>query len=159
MSSRSPDSSDGAVRPFSVSAADLDLRSTLVEVSGEFDMSVADQVDRPLAEAMGRSEQVLVGLRDCEFIDSTAIAKLVFARKEFEERGGRLVLCQPVDQVRHVLSVSGLMDPDFVFDSVGEALTSRAQTPAGALETPNCVPVARRPPVGAQNNFNVAVVT
>lgn len=123
MATRSPDSFDSAIQPFSVSAQALDSGALLIEISGEFDLAVAERFDEAIEGVAPESKLVLVSLRECEFIDSTAIARLIFAHREFEREGVRLILCEPVDQVRHVLSITGLLTHDFVCDSVEEALS------------------------------------
>jgi anti-anti-sigma factor len=66
----------------------------------------------------------LIGLENCEFIDSTGIAAIVHAHNEFAERGGRLAVYAPADQVLRVLSVTGLTSNGMVFDSAEEALSA-----------------------------------
>lgn len=96
-----------------------------IAISGELDLAVADQLRAVLEDAGARDgAQVLVDLGECEFIDSTGIAQLVHARKALEAKGGRLLLCESVDQVREVLRVSGLLEPSFVVDSLDEARSS-----------------------------------
>lgn len=114
------------MKPFAVNVRELGPRRLVIEISGELDMAVADQVKAGLRAAMAESDEILVVLSDCEFIDSTGIATLVLARNSFAETGGRLVLCEPIDQVRRVLTLSGLAEDGVVFDDLDAALSHPA---------------------------------
>ncbi len=110
------------MRPFSIRERPLGPRRLAIEISGEIDLAVADEVRAGLRAAMAASEEIVVVLTDCEFIDSTGIATLLLAHNAFAERDGRLVLCEPTEQVRRVLEISGLTGDAFVFDSLEAAL-------------------------------------
>lgn len=113
------------MKQFAVTSREAGSGVLEIAISGELDLAVADQLRAALEEASARDAAVvLVDLGECEFIDSTGIALLVHARKALEGRGGRLLLCEPVDQVREVLRVSGLLEPSFVVDSLDEARSS-----------------------------------
>lgn len=109
------------MKPFAVDTHRDESGLFKVTISGELDLAVADRLRAALDDAIGSQAQVVVVLADCEFIDSTGIALLLHTRQELLNSGGRLLLCEPVDQVQRVLSVSGLVDPEFVADSLNEA--------------------------------------
>jgi len=69
---------------------------------------------------------VLVGLRECQFVDSTGIALFLQARRQLEDKGGRLVLYGCSDQVLRIFTVAGLTDAGIVFDSREAALAELA---------------------------------
>lgn len=95
-----------------------------IQVEGELDLAVAQQLVDALTRAKSECRHLLIGLEDCEFIDSTGIAAIVHARNEFAERGGRVVLCGPKAQVLRVLSITGLTANGMVFESTEEALAA-----------------------------------
>jgi anti-sigma B factor antagonist len=95
-----------------------------IQVEGELDLAVADQLVDGLARAGAECRYVLVGLEGCGFIDSTGIAAIVHAHNELAERGGRLALYAPDHQVLRVLSVTGLTSNGLVFESAEEALSA-----------------------------------
>jgi anti-anti-sigma factor len=97
----------------------------LLEVHGELGLTDVDQLEAALDEAAAEQENVIVGLENCEFIDSMALAALVAAHRRFEAEAKRLVISGPTVQIRRALSVSGLDRTGFVFDSVEHALTKR----------------------------------
>ncbi|HVS99833.1 MAG TPA: STAS domain-containing protein [Solirubrobacterales bacterium] len=95
----------------------------VITVAGELDLAVADQleaaIDRVAADAV-----VLVDLEPCEFIDSTAIALFVAARRRRRADGRQLAILRPTDQVKRVLELTGLTDNGLVFESVGDAVAA-----------------------------------
>lgn len=109
------------MKPFAVSSREDDSGAREIAISGELDLAVADQLQAALDDATGDGAEVLILLGECEFIDSTGIALLVHARRQLANRNGRLLLCEPAGQVREVLSISGLLEPSFVVDSLDEA--------------------------------------
>ncbi|HEX3734425.1 MAG TPA: STAS domain-containing protein [Solirubrobacterales bacterium] len=109
------------VRPFKLTATVLGDGRAEIEVQGELDLAVADQ----LREAIERTdeEQVLIGLASCEFIDSTGIAVIVQAS---QADGRTLVVHSPSAQVLRVLDVTGLTGNGLVFAGREEALSACA---------------------------------
>jgi len=99
-----------------------DVHEILVE--GELDLAVAEQLREALDGVGPDCTQVLVGLENCEFIDSTGIAVVVQAHHRFAEEGRRVVLYAPTSQVLRVLSVTGLTANGLVFESAAEALSA-----------------------------------
>jgi anti-sigma B factor antagonist len=100
-----------------------------IRVQGELDLAVADQLVDGLARAITECRHVLIGLESCDFIDSTGIAAIVHAHNELAERGGRLALYAPGDQVLRVLSVTGLTSNGMVFETAEEALSAFGPPP------------------------------
>lgn len=111
------------MKPFALSRQVLGPGRLAIEISGELDMAVADQVKAQLRSAMAESDEIVVVLTGCEFIDSTGIATLLLARNAFAQSGGRLVLCGPTEQVHRVLEISGIANDEIVFDSLEAALS------------------------------------
>lgn len=93
-----------------------------IDIEGELDLAVADQ----LQEAIARAEhpQVLISLADCDFIDSTGIAVIVQAYRLLGDEGRRLAVCSPKDQVLRVLTITGLTGNGLVFQNPAEVLGS-----------------------------------
>lgn len=104
-----------------------EVREILVE--GELDLAVASQLQEAIERAGSDCPQILIGLQNCEFIDSTGIAVILQAHTRFAEAGGRVVAFAPSSQVLRILSVTGLTANGLVFASAEEAL---AAAPPGA---------------------------
>lgn len=93
-------------------------------VSGELDLAVADQLQEALDRAGEEYAQVLIGLENCEFIDSTGIAVIVAAYNRFDEEGRRIAVYGASSQVLRVLSITGLTANGLVFESAEQALSA-----------------------------------
>lgn len=112
------------LRTFKLIERDLRPGCREVQIEGELDLAVAEQLADALTRAQSECRHLLIGLEGCEFIDSTGIAAIVHAHNEFAERGGRVFVCGPTAQVLRVLSVTGLTSNGMVFESTEEALTA-----------------------------------
>jgi stage II sporulation protein AA (anti-sigma F factor antagonist) len=93
-----------------------------VEIEGELDLAVADQLDEMLERVAGEHELIVISLERCEFIDSTGIAVIVKAHTRLAADGRRVVVHGANNQVRRVLSVTGLTENGLVFASLDQAL-------------------------------------
>jgi anti-anti-sigma factor len=109
---------------FDVTVQDVGSSSyRLIDVHGEFGLTEVDELQALLDNAAAEGAGVVVGLGNCEFIDSLALAALLRAHNQFAADGRRLVVAGSTTQVRRVLEISGLDIPGLVFDSVEQALT------------------------------------
>jgi anti-anti-sigma factor len=95
-------------------------RVALVQVVGELDASVVEQLIAAIARVPRGQETIVVALDECEFIDSSGIAALLRARLELEATSRRLLLCAPRGQVRRVLEITGVSSPAFVVESLDD---------------------------------------
>jgi anti-anti-sigma factor len=113
---------------FRVSDSEVDADTREIRVEGELDLAVSGQLEDAIARCRGK--QTLIDLRGCEFIDSTGIAVIVRAHREWaKEGGGRIVVHSPSDPVLRVLAVTGLTGVGLVFES-REAALAGAGSPA-----------------------------
>ena len=92
--------------PLTLQLAYLDGTSVLV-ASGEIDIATAPVLQESLAALDGR---VAVDLAGVVFLDSTGISVLVREQKRISAEGGRLVLRNPTDRIRHTLEIVALDD-------------------------------------------------
>lgn len=95
-----------------------------IQVEGELDQAVADQLQEALDRAGEEYAQVLISLENCEFIDSTGIAIIVAAHSRLAEEGRRIAVYGPSSQVLRVLSITGLTANGLVFESADQALSA-----------------------------------
>lgn len=103
---------------------DLQSGCREIQVEGELDLAVAEQLQDRLTRAIDESRFLLISLEGCEFIDSTGIAAIVLAHSSFAQKGGRLAVYAPSDQVLRVLSLTGLASNGLVFERADEALSA-----------------------------------
>jgi anti-sigma B factor antagonist len=93
-----------------------------IQVVGELDKAVIDEL-RAAIERAASHDLVLIGLQGCEFIDSSGIATIVQAYNERMANGQRFAVYGATDQVRRVLSLTGLTDNGVTFEDLEAAVT------------------------------------
>ena len=109
---------------FKVNESDLQDGCRDIQIEGELDLAVAEQLDEVLNAAAEQCSRVLVGLERCAFIDSSGIAVILRAHNRMEAEGNRLAVYAPTAQVLRVLSMTGLTSNGLVFDSAEQALAA-----------------------------------
>ena len=112
------------MRAFSLTERDLGPRCREIRIEGELDLAVVDRMSAAIDRCAAESDQIVISLERCEFIDSTGIASIVRAHNQLDAEGCRVVVCAPSNQVLRVLTVTGLTSNGMVFESVDDALAS-----------------------------------
>ena len=110
-----PSTSRSTERGYALSqiAGDGDV-ITLV-ISGEIDLSNADQFDDELHRILnGTDRQLVLDLHDCSFIDSTAIRVLIKIAHEQRQHGRALGLSRIGHEPKRYLQIAGLLDSDLL---------------------------------------------
>lgn len=79
-----------------------------IDISGELDLAVSDELRRSLDDAVAKRLHVLVDLSACEFIDVSGVQTLVRGHERLGARGCQLLLYGVQGQVARMLSVTGL---------------------------------------------------
>jgi anti-sigma B factor antagonist len=115
------------MQTFKLVEKDLHPGCRVIQVEGELDLSVADQLREALERPADGCTQILIDLKQCEFIDSTGIATIVGAHNEMADQGRRVAVYAPSDQVLRVLAITGLTSNGLVFESVDKALADDAR--------------------------------
>jgi anti-sigma B factor antagonist len=84
-------------------------RTSVITVSGELDLASSAALEEELARVIGsESEQVVIDLRELEFMDSTGLSTLVKAHQRAEGVGKRFGLVRGPQQVQRLLSLTGV---------------------------------------------------
>ena len=109
---------------------------TVVGLRGELDVADAASVAAALAAVAVRERVVIVDLAGLEFIDSSGLAALVFARKQARQAGGDLLLAAPQEQVLRVFAVTRLTSVFSVHVSVEQAAGSAGRSRLVAVPVP-----------------------
>jgi anti-anti-sigma factor len=87
----------------------------LVRLAGELDLSTAPLVEERLREALSRGgRQLVVDLRDLDFMDSTGLTLLVRWARGAERDGYDLALVRGEPRVHRLFELTGL-DSAFTF--------------------------------------------
>jgi anti-anti-sigma factor len=107
------------VSRFTLTEAEIDDGCREIRVEGELDLAVSDQLQQAIVDC--QSDQILINLESCQFIDSTGIAMIVSAHCGDDSR---VVAHSPCDQVLRVLEVTGLTANGVVFADREQALAA-----------------------------------
>jgi anti-sigma B factor antagonist len=128
--------------------------TVVVTLYGELDIVDAAEVATALVAAAVREPRIIVDLAGLDFIDSSGIAALAYARRHARQAGGDLVLAAPQQRVRRVLAITRLVDAFCVHASVEEA-ASAGQSVIKSAICPGprlpIKPVLRLPPLSSGN--------
>lgn len=83
-------------------------------VSGRLDTNTSPCLDEDISASLGGVTELVLDMRDLEYISSAGVRVLLSAYKVMKKQGSMLLVNVP-DIVRSVLSVTGLLD----FFSIG----------------------------------------
>lgn len=120
-SSPAEPTADARARPFKLTESAVEDGCREIEIEGELDLAVADDLRQALAGRQG--DRILISLESCQFIDSTGIAAVIEANRASDSR---IVLHSPSDQVLRILEITGLTSNGLVFADRDEALSAVA---------------------------------
>jgi anti-sigma B factor antagonist len=88
-----------------------DGRASVISVSGELDLASSGALEEELARATDSDvEQVVIDLRELEFMDSTGLSTLVKAHQRAAAAGKQFGLVRGPQQVQRLLSLTGVED-------------------------------------------------
>jgi anti-anti-sigma factor len=104
---------------FSISISDRDGRAVVV-IRGELDLATAPDLDAALNERLDAGQDVVIDLRELEFMDSTGLRVLVaaHARVEGTEQSLQIVRPLPGAPIERILAVAGV---ERVLDVIDDA--------------------------------------
>jgi anti-sigma B factor antagonist len=94
---------------FSISTAEDDGR-VHVTVRGELDLATAPELEEIVMERIDAGQDVVIDLRELEFMDSSGVRVLVAAHARAGRSGARLIVVRPGEDsaVGKIIEVSGL---------------------------------------------------
>jgi anti-sigma B factor antagonist len=107
--------------------------TVVVALQGELDVVDAAAVAAALVTAAAGESRIIVDLAGLDFIDSSGIAALAYARRHARQAGGDLLLAAPQQQVLRILTITRLVDDFRVHASVDEAAGSAGDSPRVVL--------------------------
>jgi stage II sporulation protein AA (anti-sigma F factor antagonist) len=103
-----------------------------IELLGEVDHSVVDQLDEAMRAALDSgAERIVVDFRRLSFFDSACISALVRARAQAEENGRALALAHVDQYARRILDLTGLLAVFTLEDSAAGSADDAAGDAAG----------------------------
>ncbi len=109
---------------FRLTESDAGSTQRLLRVHGELGLVDVDRLQEALNEVPAETRSILIGLEDCEFIDSIALAALLRGRDRMAESGRRLAIFGARGQVLRVLEISGLNLDGFLYPTSDQALAA-----------------------------------
>jgi anti-anti-sigma factor len=94
---------------FSISISERDGRAVVV-VRGELDLATAPDLETALSELQEGGQDVVVDLRELEFMDSTGLRTLVAAHARAEDAGQTLAIVRPLPgaPIERILAIAGV---------------------------------------------------
>jgi anti-anti-sigma factor len=94
---------------FSISISDSDER-VVVAVRGELDLATAPELETVLLERLDAGEDVVLDLRELEFMDSSGLRVLVTAHARATDGGPRFAIVRPPpgSEVARILDIAGV---------------------------------------------------
>jgi len=78
-------------------------------VTGELDMSTCERLRDAIEPHLGPDQRFVLDLSGVHFMDSSCIAMLVAAHNELTQGGGSLIMRNPSDAARRVLTITETM--------------------------------------------------
>ena len=121
----------------------------VVMLRGELDVTEAANVAASLAALAAGGRDVIIDLEGLDFIDSSGLAALAYARQHARRAGSDLLLAAPQQQVLQILAVTWLIDVFAVCACVGEAAGIAGRFPAAiaaAARDPAMLALTSEPP-------------
>lgn len=109
-----------------IAERDIGRKRCELQLEGELDLWSVERLQAALQRVARDNDAILVGLQECQFVDSTGIALFLQVRRQLEDKGGRLVLYGCSDQVLRIFNVAGLTEAGIVFDTREEAFAELA---------------------------------
>jgi len=99
-----------------------DADTRIIALTGEVDIVDVRRLTGVFSEAVGdASRQVIVDLRDVQFIDSTGLGVILKAHARLRRQGRPMAVVVGPGQVMELLEVSGLLDQLRIVTSLDEA--------------------------------------
>lgn len=100
-------------------------RVSILTVSGRVDSSTAPDFDKALQSLINANRsQIVVDMKDVEYLSSAGLRALVAALKAAKSGGGDVRIAQPSRRVREVIDLAGLNSVFTIYDDMVEAVGS-----------------------------------
>lgn len=100
-------------------------RVSLMTVSGRLDSNTARDFEKALQSLINANRsQIVVDMKDVEYLSSAALRALVSTAKAAKSGGGDVRIAQPSKRVRDVFELAGLTAIFAIYDNVVDAVGS-----------------------------------
>jgi anti-sigma B factor antagonist len=94
---------------FSISTSEGDRR-VVVTIRGELDLATAPELETALLERLDAGQEVVLDLRELQFMDSSGLRVLVTAHARAADGGPRFAIVRPLagTEVAKILDIAGV---------------------------------------------------
>jgi len=100
-------------------------KGIIVSVRGRIDSASTTELEKVLAESMGRGEKVFViDLSEVNYISSAGLRSILIINKKLKEKQGLLMLSSLQDMVKEVFDISGSSSIIPIYESTETAFSS-----------------------------------
>lgn len=120
----------------------LSTGEVLVRLEGELDLNDASRLTRLLRQALDLSPRLIVDLTNVAFLDSTGLARLLWARNRAVNLGGTLVLVGAGPPVRRIMDLTGVADLLPLHPDIASATATVHGPPEAPIQSLNGQPRA-----------------
>lgn len=99
-----------------------DNKIRLIKLSGKLDIIGTGEIETKFAgHCAGDGVRVVVDLSEVDFLASIGIRLLTLTAKSVANRGGRMVLLNPIAEVKHILEITGIPSIIPIYDNYESA--------------------------------------
>ena len=95
-----------------------------IEISGRLDAVSAVEADKEFNKILENDKnKLLIDLKGLEYISSAGLRVLLVVAKRIQQKGGKVTLCNLVENVKEVFEISGFSSIFKIFQSNEEGTT------------------------------------
>ena len=98
--------------------------ATMLRVVGRVDSSVAKQLETKVADVISRDGDIVVDLRDMNYVSSAGLRSFIVLAKHARARNLTIALAAMHDDVYEIFEVSGLIELFTVHETLDAALAA-----------------------------------
>jgi anti-sigma B factor antagonist len=131
---------------FEISTAMTEGSTSIISVTGELDLSTADQLAEAALVATSGTHRLVLDLSACTFIDSSGLRVVLRMHKDLAEDGKPTAIVVSDGHVRKLLSLTAIDQSIRVFPALGDAVAFLGSSDAeAATAASQPAPTAGRP--------------
>lgn len=98
-------------------------RAAIIAVRGELDLATSPELEAQLRKVWDSgNEQLVIDLRELEFMDSTGLSIIVMAHQRLSDEGRQLSIVRGSQQVQRLLDLTGVSERLQLVDTPEEIL-------------------------------------
>jgi len=96
---------------------------TVVSVKGKLDASNSARLEEKLLSILDKNEEnILINLKELDYISSSGLRVLLFTAKKIKELKGKFLLCELAPHIKEIFEIAGFTAIFTIYASKEEAL-------------------------------------